>query len=123
MLESDDLTWSPGWGGASGIVRDARRRRIWARARDAVRALLRAARSGQPAVEVSGQTSARPRLILRAEPVPADPAEHARQFAAVWADQFEAYAQRRMRFKEGSSTWFTGSPSATSIPPPSMRDA
>jgi hypothetical protein len=29
--------------------------------------------------------------------VPADPAEHARQFAAVWADRFEAYAQRRMR--------------------------
>jgi hypothetical protein len=29
--------------------------------------------------------------------VPADPAEHARQFAADWADRFEAYARRRMR--------------------------
>jgi hypothetical protein len=29
--------------------------------------------------------------------VPADPAEHARQFAAAWADCLEAYAKRRMR--------------------------
>jgi hypothetical protein len=29
--------------------------------------------------------------------VPADPAEHARQFATDWADRFEAYARRRMR--------------------------
>jgi hypothetical protein len=29
--------------------------------------------------------------------VPADPAEHARQFAAMWADRLEEYARRRMR--------------------------
>jgi hypothetical protein len=29
--------------------------------------------------------------------VPADPAEHACQFATAWADRLEAYVQRRMR--------------------------
>jgi hypothetical protein len=29
--------------------------------------------------------------------VPADPAEHARQFATDWADRLEVYARRRMR--------------------------
>jgi hypothetical protein len=29
--------------------------------------------------------------------VPADPADHARQFATDWADRLEAYARRRMR--------------------------
>ena len=76
---------------------DAGWRRIWDRARDAARALLRLPRSGQSAAEVSARAPAPPRLILHAEPVPADTAEHARQFAAVWADRFEAYAHRRMR--------------------------
>ena len=37
------------------------------------------------------------RLLSKPIPVPADPAEHARQFAADWADRFEIYAARRMR--------------------------
>jgi hypothetical protein len=36
-------------------------------------------------------------LLSESVPVPADPAEHARQFAADWADRFEVYAARRMR--------------------------
>jgi hypothetical protein len=36
------------------------------------------------------------RHLLPPVPVPADPAEHACQFATDWADRFEAYVRRRM---------------------------
>jgi hypothetical protein len=38
-----------------------------------------------------------PPALLRAEPIPADPADHAVQFAQDWYDRFEFHARRRMR--------------------------
>jgi hypothetical protein len=37
------------------------------------------------------------RLLAKAEPIPADPAEHAVQFAQDWYDRLEFHARRRMR--------------------------
>jgi hypothetical protein len=37
------------------------------------------------------------RLLAKAEPVPADPAEHAVQFAHDWYDRLEFHSRRRMR--------------------------
>ena len=72
-------------------------RRIWERAREAARGLLRRQRTSCPA-PVPPETPAAPaHRLLPPEPVPDDLAEHARQFATDWADRLEAYAQRRMR--------------------------
>ena len=37
------------------------------------------------------------RLLAKAEPIPADPAEHAIQFAQDWYDRLEFHSRRRMR--------------------------
>jgi hypothetical protein len=37
------------------------------------------------------------RLLAKAEPIPADPAEHAVQFAEDWYDRLEFHSRRRMR--------------------------
>ena len=37
------------------------------------------------------------RLLAKPEPIPADPAEHAVQFAEDWYDRLEFYARQRMR--------------------------
>ena len=37
------------------------------------------------------------RLLAEAEPIPADPAEHAVQFAEDWYDRLEFHSRRRMR--------------------------
>jgi hypothetical protein len=71
-------------------------RRIWERVRESARGLLRRQPRGAAPVPPE-KPPAPPRRLLPPEPVPADPAEHARQFATEWADRFEAYARRRMR--------------------------
>ena len=38
-----------------------------------------------------------PPALARAEPIPADPADHAVQFAQDWYDRFDFHARRRMR--------------------------
>src|SRR5206468_3236874 len=38
-----------------------------------------------------------PPALARAEPIPADPADHAVRFAQDWFDRFEFHARRRMR--------------------------
>ncbi len=68
-------------------------RRIWERARG----LLRRQRPTGPAPIPPEKPAVPTRRLLPPEPVPDDPAAHARQFATEWADRFEAYAQRRMR--------------------------
>ena len=72
-------------------------RRIWERLRGSARALLRRRRPAGAAPVPPEKPPSPPRRLLPPEPVPADPAEHARQFATAWADRLEAYAQRRMR--------------------------
>ena len=70
----------------------------WRRIGEKVRALLRRLGEGQPGE--GSRLTASPAEVHRlqpAVPVAADPAVHARQFAADWADHLEAYARQRMR--------------------------
>jgi hypothetical protein len=72
-------------------------RRVWQQLRESARRLLRRQRH-EPALPLSVQNQpVSPSRLLPPQAVPADPAEHARQFASDWADRLEAYANRRMR--------------------------
>ncbi len=70
---------------------------MWERLRGSARALVRRRRPAGAAPVPPEKLPSPPRRLLLPGPVPADPAEHARQFATTWADRLEAYAQRRMR--------------------------
>jgi hypothetical protein len=66
-------------------------------AREAVRALFARLGAGRPSGDAPVSS---PAAVHRLSPpvlVPADPAEHARQFAGEWADRLESYTRRRMR--------------------------
>lgn len=78
-----------------GIVSSTRRRWI-EKAVGVARALLSRWWSHGPSGESPTPTPPVPRLQPPV-PVPADPDEHARQFAVEWADRLEVYARRRMR--------------------------
>jgi hypothetical protein len=52
---------------------------------------------GKPSGDASASSPVPVHRLQPPVPVPLDPAEHARQFAAEWADRLEVYARRRMR--------------------------
>ncbi len=66
-------------------------------ARGAVQALFARLRVGRPFGDAPVSSSAAVHRLSPPVPVPADPAEHARQFAAEWTHRFGAYARQRMR--------------------------
>ncbi len=65
--------------------------------RGAARAFLARLRRSRSSGDAPAPSPAPVHRLSPPVPVPADPAEHARQFAAEWADRFEVYARRRMR--------------------------
>src|SRR5579885_2875633 len=78
---------------------EGRRRWRWIAemTRGAARAFLARLRRSRSSGDAPAPSPAPVHRLSPPVPVPADPAEHARQFAAEWADRFEVYARRRMR--------------------------